>query len=325
MTELNLSDFGIHLAGEGDKPAGTGPKRLFPEAPLGLSRLEGASLDLTISVDDIIDPLVSMQRIDTHLVWNEKSFALQPTVFVYEGGHVNLVLSTDFTQDPPAHRLLIAANDMNLGNFLSHFREGEPLVEGKLTVDAGLEARGDSPHEIASSLSGDLALALEEGRLNHVNLRLLAPRTFQWFTAATGGRSYTILSCVIARFDVAEGVAKSDNLYVRAPDVRLTGAGSIDFGKEELDIVLAAPRPALAPPGLEKPVRFHGNLADPEVQTSATGHAVNLGIAMSGVVLMPMIFVPWLAASAMFSQLDEEGEDSACLIFCYTVNNKFIV
>ena len=29
---------------------------------------------------------------------------------------------------------------------------------------------------------------------------------------------------------------------------------------------------------------------------------------------MPMIFVPWLAASAMFSHLDEEGEDSPCLI-----------
>jgi hypothetical protein len=104
--------------------------------------------------------------------------------------------------------------------------------------------------------------------------------------------------------------------------VRLTGAGTVDFGKEELDIVLAAPRPALAPPGLEKPVRFHGSLAAPEVQTSAAGHAANLGIAAAGVVLMPMIFVPWLAASAMFSQLDEEGEDSPCLINPETAQDK---
>jgi hypothetical protein len=313
LSHLNLGDFGIHIP-NGGGAARADSKWLFPDTPLGLSRLDGASLDLTIAVDDVIDPLVSMQRIDARLVWNETTLALEPAVFVYEGGHVNLDLSIDFTQDPPAHSLSVVGNDMDLGNLLSRFDEGQPLVEGKLTIDAGLVARGSSARKIASSLSGELAFALEAGRLNHTNLALLAPDTFQWFLAASMGKSHSDLSCVIAQFQVTKGVAESDSLFLSAPRVRLAGKGKIDFGKEELDIVLAAPRQALAPPGLSKPVRFHGSLAAPQVQTSATGHAADLGVAAAGVVFMPLVFVPWIATSFLFSQLDEEGDYSPCLL-----------
>ncbi len=313
LSHLNLSEFGVDLSNGGDE-AGAESKWLFPDTPLDLSRLEGASLDLTIAVDDIIDPLVSMQGIDARLVWNETTLALQPAAFVYEGGHVNVDLVTDFTEDPPAHRLIIVGDDMDLGNFLSRLGEERPLVEGKLTIDSRLGARGSSARAIASSLSGELAFALENGRLNYGNLELLAPDTFQWFLSASKGKSYSDLRCVIAQFHLAEGVAESDSLVVTAPKVHLAGKGRIDLGKEELDIVLAAPRAALAPPGLSKPVRFHGSLAAPDVQTAAAGHMADLGLAATGMVLMPMVFVPWYAAGFLFSQLDEVGEYSPCLI-----------
>lgn len=314
LSRLNLSEFGVDLSNGSGDAAGTDSKWLFPDTPLDLSPLEGASLDLTIAVDEIIDPLVSMQRIDAHLVWNDTMLALQPAVFVYEGGHVNVDLATDFTEDPPAHRLTIVGDDMDLGNFLSRFGDERPLVEGKLTIDSRLGARGSSAREIASSLSGEMAFALENGRLNHANLELLAPDTFHWFLSASKGKSYSDLRCVIAHFHLAEGVAESDSLIVTAPKVHLAGKGRIDLGKEELDITLAAPRPALAPPGLSKPVRFHGSLAAPDVQTATAGHMADLGLAATGMVLMPMVFVPWYAAGFLFSQLDEVGEYSPCLI-----------
>jgi hypothetical protein len=315
LTHVNLGDFGVGLTDDdGDDAARSESEWLFSDAPLELTGLEGVSLDLKVAVDDIVDPLVKMRRIDARLVWNDTTFALKPAAFVYEGGHVDLDLSVDFQQDPPAYGVTMVGDDMNLGRFLSRFDVEKPLVEGNLTIDTQLEARGSSARELAASVSGDLTFALENGRLNHGNLELLAPETFQWFLAASKGKSHSDLNCVVGHFDLADGVAESDSLFLSAPKVRLSGTGRVDFAREELDIVLAADRPALAPPGLSKPVRFHGRLAAPEVETSATGHAADVGVAAAGVVLMPMVFGPWYAASFLFSQLDEAGEDSPCLL-----------
>ncbi|NNK38774.1 MAG: AsmA family protein, partial [Xanthomonadales bacterium] len=141
-----------------------------------------------------------------------------------------------------------------------------------------LTGRGKSSNEVLGSLQGDLALTLDEGALEGINI---------WHEIRRGMALYkglpppepepkrTVFSRMQVAADVADGVVTTRTLVGELPFLTVRGDGAIDLGQSRVDLGLVAevrnaPELAADPLGSELggrslPFRISGPLEDPKL------------------------------------------------------------
>lgn len=146
---------------------------------------------------------------------------------------------------------------------------------GRVTMD--IEATGRSVNELKSHLQGQLALQLRDGAIKGINLA----KSLRQAKAAIGLKQDAVqkasetektdFSELSASFQIADGVARSKDLDVKSPFLRLGGEGAIDIGKGRIDYLARATvtgtskgqdgADLAALKGLQVPVRLSGPFA----------------------------------------------------------------
>ncbi|MGH8720883.1 MAG: AsmA-like C-terminal region-containing protein, partial [Burkholderiales bacterium] len=119
-------------------------------------------------------------------------------------------------------------------------------LEGRGEVSVDLAAAGPTVNALKKSLAGSARVALKDGAVKGINLTEALRKT----RAAFGSKSAreqpsdtsqrTDFSAMSASFVVQDGVARNDDLDVRAPLLRVGGAGDIDIGNSQLDYLAKA-------------------------------------------------------------------------------------
>jgi AsmA protein len=170
---------------------------------------------------------------------------------------------------------------------------GRDAVEGRGNVALDVTAAGASVNAMKKSLGGTARVALRNGALKGFNLTEALRKT----KAAFGSKSAqqqpadpsqrTDFSEMTASFVIRNGVARNDDLDVKAPLVRLGGAGDIDVGNSQLNYIARATVVATSKgqggadlehlAGLTVPVKLTGPFDAPKVEVDyrslATGAA----------------------------------------------------
>jgi AsmA protein len=160
---------------------------------------------------------------------------------------------------------------------------GRDAVEGKGNVALDLAAAGPTVNAMKKSLAGTARVELKDGALKGINITEALRKT----RAAFGSKSAqqqptdpaqrTDFSAMSASFVVKDGVARNDDLDVRAPLIRVGGAGAIDIGNSRLDYVAKASVVATAKgqggadlehlSGLTIPVKLSGTFDAPKYES----------------------------------------------------------
>ena len=114
------------------------------------------------------------------------------------------------------------------------------LLEGRGTVVLDLQARGQTLSEFKKTLAGSASLSLRDGALKGINLaqslREIKARIGQGqSTQAAQAAQKTDFSELAASFKIAGGVARSDDLRMKSPFLRLSGAGEVDLPGGQLN------------------------------------------------------------------------------------------
>ncbi|WP_417771642.1 AsmA family protein [Stappia sp.] len=114
---------------------------------------------------------------------------------------------------------------------------GFDWIDGELTVGTDLVARGTSTFELVSSLAGTARFDFANGSIRGINI----PRMVRGLTVdtllgwASNPEQKTDFSALGAGFEIARGIATSDDLALVGPLVRMTGSGRIDMPEKLLD------------------------------------------------------------------------------------------
>ncbi|MEO7150657.1 MAG: AsmA family protein [Burkholderiaceae bacterium] len=120
------------------------------------------------------------------------------------------------------------------------------LLEGSGRVTVDLDSAGRSTAELKSRLRGTAELQLRDGAVKGINL---AQRLRQARAALTQRADHEVkanrtektdFSTLSASFRIADGVARSTDLDVKSPFLRLGGEGSADIGKGRIDYTVRA-------------------------------------------------------------------------------------
>lgn len=116
-------------------------------------------------------------------------------------------------------------------------------VTGTLNLDGDLSASGDTLADIRKTALGNLRLRMEDGSLRKFNvlskifsiLNVSQLLKFQLPDMVSGGMPYNEIKGSIA---IKEGVASSQDLFIKSDAINISIIGKTDFVREELDLTI---------------------------------------------------------------------------------------
>jgi AsmA protein len=159
-------------------------------------------------------------------------------------------------------------------------------VEGRGSVALDVVASGNTVEAMKRALAGTAKVNLREGALKGFDALDILHKA-QTLVGAQRARpadrnAKTEFGELAASFTISDGVARNDDLDVKAKGLRISGAGTIDIGRSRIDYRL---RPTLVTnargQGVTVPVRLTGSLEDMQHEVDY-GAAARTGVKQVG-------------------------------------------
>ncbi len=258
--------------------------RLFSAEPLDFAALRSIDADVTLRMALLETAPVRIEQAMLRLVLVDGDLALRPFAFTLAGNHIAGDGRLNTRATPPALVLDVAAQQVNIGSLLA--LAGAPaLLEAKGDVVLALQGQGDSPRAIAASLDGTASLVVGQGSLQNGYIDALGLGALRTALPQVQKLADSKLSCAIARFGIARGVATARLLAADAGDISMLGTGTVNLGTEMVALDLA-PRLKLAQlGGVVVPVQVRGTLLEPNVSVLGRGPARGNPLAALGAIV----------------------------------------
>ena len=265
------------------KPPAIG--RVIPDTPIPFDLLRRADADLKVNIAQLILGGTDYRAIATHLDLHGGKLRLDPASADLPQGHLDGSLDADATQATPTVALRLRIPALAVQPLLAAL--GEPdYVSGNLKVQADLHGAGTTPHAIATSLDGSLALSMVNGTIDN---RLLGNALGSILRTANlldlvGRGGTNQVQCFVARLDANRGIATVRPLVFVSTLLTVDGDGSLNLGAETLDLRLR-PQARLAGVGLVVPIRVSGPFRSPSTASDPTAAVTQNAGTVAGAVL----------------------------------------
>ncbi len=189
------------------------------------------------------------------------------------GGTGQGAATLDTTGQAPAFAASLKLTGVSLLPLLGD-AAGIGWIDGRGTVALNLTGRGRSEREIAETLQGKVQISVADGAIAGIDidrgLRALQRGRLDRLTPRREDR--TPFSELSGTFDIADGVAKNQDLKLVSANLQLGGEGMIELAPRRIDYTLQT-KISSGPPddgaafkigAIELPVSIKGPLAKPE-------------------------------------------------------------
>lgn len=161
--------------------------------------------------------------------------ALLKDIALY-GGTANGHIALDGGGKEPAIEARFDGNGLHARSLMSDFAEFTE-VDGRLAMSLDLSASGRSQQAMVSSLGGKAGFRFSDGAIRGADLdkltRSVAAKVLSGWDSSTSAA--TPFSSLSVDFTVKDGLAESRNLSLEGRGIKITGRGTVDLLKRELD------------------------------------------------------------------------------------------
>ncbi|OCA64703.1 cell envelope biogenesis protein AsmA [Aeromonas piscicola] len=156
------------------------------------------------------------------------------------GGQVTASGVLDARQQPARYQVHKQVLGVNVRPLLQTLAQSD-LLEGKGDLEAQVQGSGLSEQALRSQMQGKVSLKLSDGALHGINLAEMirearATLTGKGVEQVKEARK-TDFSALTASFQIANGVARTDDIQLFAPALRVKGEGQTALVPETLDFL----------------------------------------------------------------------------------------
>jgi uncharacterized protein involved in outer membrane biogenesis len=272
---------------------GETPGFIFTEKPLPFATLRGFDGEAEIKIGTLrLTDGLELSSLKAQVVADDGEVSVQPLSSRLGQGMIELGAVIEAARTPPQVTLNATAEKIDYGRLLADMGITDQ-VSGTAHAEAHLRGTGNSPRALAASLAGQSELVADEGRISEALLATasagVADALAPWRESEAGMR----LNCVVARFDVAEGVMTSRALLADTQSATLGGDGRVSLADEQFDLRLVPRAKQASLMSLAIPMRVTGPLRDPALTPDT------LGAAKAGALAIGMIVNPLTALGAI--------------------------
>ncbi len=244
QAEVDRIDLDRYLVAQKDaKPAPSAGPKVAVDVPVDLSPLEGLRAEgkLAIGWLQLMGMKVSDLKAELRVA-NGRADIAPHSAKLYEG-----TLQGAMTLAARGNRVAVkeTLSGVAIGPLVKDLM-GRDALEGRGNLAVDVTAAGPTVNALKKALAGSARVELKDGAVKGINLTEALRKT----RAAFGSKSAreepadtskrTDFSAMSASFVIRGGVARNDDLDVRAPALRVGGAGDIDIGNSKLDYLARA-------------------------------------------------------------------------------------
>lgn len=159
-------------------------------------------------------------------------FELNPLSFTLAGGKVVEKASLNAATYPASWKESVHMTGVQAGPLLKSLA-GMDLLSGVMAMDTQLKATGLTASAV-QALNGRGSVLLKDGALKGYDIAG-AIRSFTNPAAAANGPQQTDFAQLSGSFDIVNGVATNQDLFMASPLLRVTGKGVVDLVRKVLD------------------------------------------------------------------------------------------
>ncbi len=257
------------------------------DMPLPFERMHEVDLDIAIDIERITGRR-GLDVVGTHLTLElqDGELVIRQVSGEYETGRVQVGLRVDARRAVPELELAAGIAGVNLTSLASQFQQ-DTEVAGVLHVSTRLSARGRTVPALRSSVSGRFAVTGREGTIASEIGRAFVFNLVRSVWPNRKLRDDVPMQCILAAFEIDDGVAHVRRLYVDAPEATIIGTGRVDLGEGTLQLRLV---PRARNPGVVSivpSVDVIGPLADPSIRLVKRSLATSVVRGLGSNVLRP--------------------------------------
>ncbi|MDK9703427.1 MAG: AsmA family protein [Sulfuritalea sp.] len=217
------------------------------EGKLDFSALKGLDANGAIRIGSLQVSKLKLAKLNAKLNIAGGRLDVAPlTLNLYEGS-ANGSLSLNAAGNTVAMKQNLAGVSIN--PLLKDLADKD-LVEGRGSVALDVASRGDTVTAMKKALAGSASVSLRDGAIKGINLAQ-SLRDLKGKLGAASGKPQdtsqqakagdkTDFSELTASLKIANGVAHNDDLAMKSPFLRLSGAGDIDIGGGQMNYLAKA-------------------------------------------------------------------------------------
>ncbi|HVI52696.1 MAG TPA: AsmA family protein [Candidatus Sulfotelmatobacter sp.] len=270
-----------------DKAGDMPDARLFPDQPLPFALLQMLDLDLEWKIERLTDNLLLAQMVQLSARLKDGKLSAQPSVAMLAGGKAKADIQVDVTGRQPLVQLSVDADKVGLGEVLRSFKVADTLRGGSSDLRLRLSGTGATPHAIMARASGESLLVTGKGRVEGVYADALALDLLKQLAPWVQEKD-TEMQCLVSRFIITDGLAKSDALLFDTTRMTVAGQGSVNLGSETLDLTLSPKPKETSLLSLSVPVDVQGTLTQPVLSPNKGAIVKGVVGAVGGLALGPL-------------------------------------
>jgi AsmA protein len=181
------------------------------------------------------------QQTDIGLLAKSGLITISPLSMNMYQGTMNGKTIIDVRGKKPVYRFATKLDGVEVEPLMNDFMEIDK-VQGKILANINIHTTGNSVNQLKAALNGQLNLALKNGAIKGFNLS----KELKKAEDAINGKKFddsetfpkTDFSDVTMSATITNGILKNDDFSLKAPFLRVAGAGTVDLIKSNLDYLV---------------------------------------------------------------------------------------
>ncbi|HEH9425295.1 TPA: AsmA family protein [Aeromonas sobria] len=228
-----------NAAASGNKAA-TGNSAALSAVEPDLSALKGLDLDGRLQLGSLRLKGLDLGAVDLQVLLAKGLLTLKQFNATVAGGQVTANGVLDARQQPASYKVHKQVAGVNIRPLLQTLAHSD-LLEGKGDLDVQVQGRGLSALALRNQMQGNVTLKLSDGALHGINLPEMIREARATLTGKGGEQvkeaRKTDFSVLTASFQIADGIARSKDIQLFAPALRVKGEGQTALVPESLDFL----------------------------------------------------------------------------------------
>ena len=279
--------------------------RLHGETPLPVEILRSLNADFGIKVGEL--RYGGAKLTDTSLLVRGSAGHITLDLFGGSAGKTGLEGQADFdvTADVPTAVMRFRGQNIDIGQLLKAF-DVTDLITASANVELGVQGRGDSLHDILQSLDGSALIVADGGHIDSKYFDLVVSDLARELLPWRPKKQHTDINCFVARFDIQDGVASTEDLLLDTTRATIVVEGSVNLGTEELKFIVRPNPKEVSLLSLAFPIDVRGTIAAPKFRPNKEALAIDVAKVAVATSINPLgILVPFIRAGM--------GDKNPCL------------
>ena len=223
----------------GDKGAAPAAKALSAVEP-DLAALKRMDLAGRLQLGSLRLKGLDLSAVDLQLALAGGQLSLKQFSAAVAGGQVTASGVLDARQQPARYQVHKRVQGVDVRPLLQTLAQNDRL-EGKGDLEVQVQGTGLSEQALRSQMQGKVSLRLSDGALHGINLAEMIREARATLTGKGADQvkevRKTDFSALTASFQIANGIARSDDIQLFAPALRVKGQGQTALVPETLDFL----------------------------------------------------------------------------------------